>query len=118
VNGLPSSKFCVKYPKLSSRGFTRIELLVVIAIIGVLSSVVLASMNSARKKARDARAAQDLRSLMTALNFYYDDNGCYQPNIVPSGAAWERTDNPGMFTTTLQPPVDAVFVRLRERSLV
>ena len=37
------------------RGFTLIELLVVIAIIGILSSVVLASFNSAREKAKVER---------------------------------------------------------------
>ena len=59
------------------RGFTLIELLVVIAIIGVLASVVLASLNTARVKGRDAARASDIKSLKTALEFYYDDHGGY-----------------------------------------
>src|SRR3989344_2432781 len=55
-----------------SRGFTLIELLVVIAIIGLLSSVVLASLNGARVKARDARRVADLKQLQVALELYYD----------------------------------------------
>ena len=54
-----------------------IELLVVISIIGVLASVVLTSVNSARIKARDARRIADLNQIKTALEFYYDDNGYY-----------------------------------------
>jgi type II secretion system protein G len=61
------------------RGFTLIELLVVIAIIGVLSSVVLASLNSARGKARDARRLSDMHSVITALELYYSDNNAYPP---------------------------------------
>ncbi|MCD5384555.1 MAG: type II secretion system GspH family protein [Candidatus Pacebacteria bacterium] len=63
--------------KNSSKGFTLIELLVVIAIIGILSSVVLASMNTARKKARDARRQADLKSLQLALESYYDTHSAY-----------------------------------------
>lgn len=60
-----------------TKGFTLIELLVVIAIIGILSSVVLASLNSARLKARDARRVSDMKQLQLALEMYYDDNSAY-----------------------------------------
>ena len=57
----------------SERGFTLIELLVVIAIIGLLSSVVLSSLNSAREKSRDARRLSDIKQLQTALELIFDD---------------------------------------------
>lgn len=53
-------------------GFTLIELLVVIAIIGVLASIVLASLNSARRKSRDARRITDLKQIQLALELYFD----------------------------------------------
>lgn len=58
--------------KRNKKGFTLIELLVVIAIIGILSSVVLASLNSARKKSRDARRVADVGQLRLALELYFD----------------------------------------------
>lgn len=54
------------------KGFTLIELLVVIAIIGVLASIVLASLNSARQKSRDARRIADIKQLQLALELFYD----------------------------------------------
>ena len=64
----------MKIFKKNSKGFTLIELLVVIAIIGILSSVVLASLNSARKKSRDARRVADIKQVQLALEMYFDAN--------------------------------------------
>lgn len=59
-------------------GFTLIELLVVIAIIGALASIVLASLVSAREKARLARAQEELHQLATAVELYANDhNGSF-----------------------------------------
>jgi|ETNmetMinimDraft_2_1059921.scaffolds.fasta_scaffold68837_2 prepilin-type N-terminal cleavage/methylation domain-containing protein len=67
-----------------SGGFTLIELLVVIAIIGILSAVVLASLNSARQKSRDAKRVADLKQLQLALELYYDDNtSTYPATLAP-----------------------------------
>jgi prepilin-type N-terminal cleavage/methylation domain-containing protein len=61
--------------KLDNKGFTLIELLVVIAIIGILASVVLASLNSARDKSADAAAKAGLDGLKKQIALFYDDNG-------------------------------------------
>ena len=63
--------------KKNSKGFTLIELLVVIAIIGILSSVVLASLNSARKKSRDARRVADIGQIKLALELEFDKSSAY-----------------------------------------
>jgi len=63
-----------------SKGFTLIELLVVIAIIGLLASIVLVSLNSARGKARDTRRISDFTSIATALEMYYNEHGKYPPD--------------------------------------
>lgn len=69
-----------------ARGFTLIELLVVIAIIGILSSVVLASLNGARRKGRDARRLSDIKQIQLGLDLYAD-------NISPTEYPDEATGN-------------------------
>ncbi len=76
--------------KLPPRGFTLIELLVVIAIIGILSSVVLASVNSARTKANDTKRKAELVELQKALDIYYIDKGMVPGN--PSSGSWSTAD--------------------------
>ena len=81
----------------TNRGFTLIELLVVIAIIGVLSTVVLASLNSARAKARDVRRKVDMRQMQTALELYFESNTAYPS----TGGIWFGVSvNGGSHTTS------------------
>lgn len=62
---------------MKNRGFTLLELLVVISIIATLSSIVLASLNTSRAKARDAQRAYQMRQVIIALELYYDNHGSY-----------------------------------------
>ncbi len=68
-----------------NRGFTLIELLVVIAIIGILSSVVLVSLNSARSKGKDARVQEEVNQIRTVLESNYL-NGVY-PDLTVNATA-------------------------------
>jgi len=58
--------------QMFKRGFTLIELLVVIAIIGILASVVLASLNTARDKGADAAAKSSVNNMRAQAELVYD----------------------------------------------
>lgn len=64
------------------KGFTLIELLVVIAIIGLLSTLAIVALNSARQKSRDAKRVSDIKQIQTSLELYFADQNAY-----PAGSA-------------------------------
>lgn len=89
------------------RGFTLIELLVVIAIIGLLSSIILSSLGTARARARDAQRRSDIVQIRTALEQYFLATGRYPYEdgfdtsmgsgaALPTGSDWSHTS--GIYT--------------------
>lgn len=60
-----------------NKAFTLLEILIVIAIIGLLMSIILASLSSARKKSRDVKRISDLRQIQNVLEIFYDTENQY-----------------------------------------
>lgn len=100
--------------KKNEDGFTLIELLVVVAIISLLSSIVMASLTTARNKAKDAAIKEEMSQLDTLMAFNYNDYGDYcelQPT--PVTGFW---NNCSLFTGTYAPKAQQICLDLLSKS--
>jgi prepilin-type N-terminal cleavage/methylation domain-containing protein len=82
------------------RGFTLIELLVVIAIIGLLSTIIAAPIQNARKKARDSKKIAEIKAVQLALDQYAEANAGSYPYDLLSLAPTYMPQLPGFAATT------------------
>ena len=101
-----------KISDFNRQGFTLIELLVVISIIGLLSNVVLSSLNSARESARDTIRQSDVRTIQTALEMYYSNYGQY-----PAQTSWINSNAANWQTSNLATALDPYLSQLPEDPL-
>ncbi|MFA7244911.1 MAG: prepilin-type N-terminal cleavage/methylation domain-containing protein [Candidatus Magasanikbacteria bacterium] len=92
---------------MNKKGFTLIELLVVIAIIGVLSTLAVVALGSARQKANDAKRLSDVKQIQTALELFYTDQNSYptSTNLVLGSATASSVclDSSGFAATCTSP---------------
>jgi len=104
-------------PQNTRRGFTLIELLVSIAVISLLGSIVLVSLSSVRKKARDTRRIQDFKNLIVALELFRAAEGRLPNNTDNDTGGFDvgnssLVDPEGFIAELQTPPSGASILRM------
>lgn len=100
--------------KTLQKGFTLIELLVVIAIIGILSSIVLASLSSARSKGEDAAIQNTLSNMRAQAELLYSNAGNY--GVAPAATTCVTTVTNDIFGTTTPGSLNTLTAGLNTRA--
>jgi len=79
------------FKKISSlkNGFTLVELMIVIVIIGVLTTLIIVSLDNTKMTARNARRLADIKQIQLALKMYYNDAGEF-PASITAGSSISR----------------------------
>ena len=85
------------------KGFTLIELLVVIAIIGILASVVIVSLTSARERGRDAKRIRDMQEVRNAIELYINQTG-HAPDFGAPNCSDPMSGDPSCYSTEFSGP--------------
>jgi general secretion pathway protein G len=86
----------------TQKAFTLVEILVVIAIIGLLATIVAASVSAARAKSRDSRRYAEVNTIQKGLELYYDENGSY-PVVIGWIRLEKDSDTSGPFSSNIRP---------------
>lgn len=73
----------------NAKGFTVLELLIVIAIIGILTSVIMASVNNTKTKAENVKATLEIKNLRNAITMLENDTSKW-----PNGCPIDQVSNP------------------------
>ena len=83
----------ITLPNKTNKGFTLVEILIVIAIIASLASVFISNFFASIARGRDSRRKQDLRSIVNALELYYNDLGRYPDDLPAASIPFTHPDD-------------------------
>jgi prepilin-type N-terminal cleavage/methylation domain-containing protein len=102
-----------KYNYSYNNGFTLLELLIVIAIIGILTTIIIASLGSSNARAKDAKIKSELKQFEILLNLEYSENGDYS-RLQTTGGNFITSDS-GCDSAFVAPPVGSnYYAKARE----